>query len=155
MRDAAVPRPSRRIPRDCLLALIVSLRSAVIDRQTAHDHENARYQGRHGEVSELIAATGMARLEREIAELRTRKQHGLLFDQQQVFDSLDRDIEAKETELRRRQLHYEELRDQLSRERERILDHVIPKRHTMRGIPQVMPVAVEITFPQGKADSSS
>ena len=126
-------------------------RQIDLDRQAAHEEENTRYQSRQGEVSALIATTTMARLEREIGELRTRKRQGLLFDEQQVFDTLERDIEAKETELRRRQLHYEELREQLSRERDRILNHVIPKRHTMRGAPQVMPVAVEIILPGGAA----
>ena len=117
-----------------------------IDREAAREKESARYLSRQGEVSALIETTTMARLEREIEDLRSRKRQGLLFDEQQVFDSLDRDIEAKETELRRRQIHYEELRDQLSRERERILNHVIPKRYAMRGAPQVMPVAAEIVL---------
>jgi ERCC4-related helicase len=118
-----------------------------LDRQAAHEQENTRYQSRQGEVSALIATTTMARLEKEIAELRARRRQGLLFDEQETFDALDRDIETKEIELRRRQTHYAGLRDQLNRERERILNHVIPRRHTMRGAPQVMPVAVEVVLP--------
>lgn len=95
----------------------------------------------------------MTRLEREIDELRTQKRQGLLFDQQQVFDKLDRDIEAKQEELKRRRHHYEELREQLSRERERIINHVIPNRYAMRGTPQVLPVAIEIVLPRPATSS--
>lgn len=119
------------------------------DRVAALDAENRRYQSRQGEVSALIESTTMARLERDLDDLRARRRQGLLFDQQQVFDELDRSIEMKELELRRRQRHYEELRDQLAAERERIIGHLIPNRYAVRGEPQVMPVAVEIVLPGG------
>jgi hypothetical protein len=55
-----------------------------------------------------------------------------------------------EEELLRHERHYEELRDQLNRERERVVDQLLPRRYAMRGDAQVFPVAVEIRLPQGK-----
>ena len=61
----------------------------------------------------------------------------------------ERSIESKREELERRRQHYEEVREQLARERERILNRVIPKRFAMEGEAQVFPVCVEIRFPKG------
>lgn len=49
----------------------------------------------------------------------------------------------------RRRRHYEEIRDQLQRERERkrMLDHLLPARFALAGQAQVFPVAVEIRLP--------
>lgn len=114
------------------------------DREKAFEDENTRYQSRQGEVSSLIEGTTMARLEREIEELRIERQQGRLFEEREAFDAMDRDIARKEEELARRRRTYEELREQLTRERERIIGTVIPNRYAMRGEEaQVFPVAVE------------
>ncbi|NCC50054.1 MAG: DNA helicase [Spartobacteria bacterium] len=129
--------------------LTVQLREQInMDRQQAVNNENERYQSRQGEISALIENSTLVRLERELDGLRHARQQGLLFDQNRVFDELDRDINLKEDELKRRRQHYGELRDQLARERERILKHLIPARYTMRGNAQVMPVSVEIILPE-------
>ena len=39
-----------------------------------------------------------------------------------------------------------QLREQLARERVRVMDHLLPRRSTLRGNVQVFPVAVEIRF---------
>jgi len=62
------------------------------------------------------------------------------------LDRLERDINAKEDELRRRRHHYEELRKELGRERARIVGELIPRRYAMRGDAQVLPIAVEIVI---------
>ncbi len=47
----------------------------------------------------------------------------------------------------RRQLHFEEIREQLEKERERILKHLLPRRHAMSGAAQVFPVSLEVRLP--------
>lgn len=124
-------------------------RQLEIERKRAVQDESERYQSRQGEVSALIESSTMARLERELGELHVRKQQGLLFDQARELENLERSIELKEEELKRRRRHYEEVREQLARERERILQQLIPNRYAMRGEAQVFPVIVEIILPEG------
>lgn len=119
------------------------------DGEQARRDEIARYQSRQGEVSVLIEGITMARLEGEIEALRTRRRQGLLFNQREAFDAMDRELERKEEELERRRRHYEEVREQLARERERVVGYLIPNRYAMRGSAQVLPVAVEIILPRG------
>jgi hypothetical protein len=71
-----------------------------------------------------------------------------LFDPEDRVAELLRSEHAKKEELQRRRGHYEELRQQLAQERERVTDHLIPKRFAMRGDAQVFPVAVEIRLPE-------
>jgi len=129
---------------DLTARLRVQLRE---DGEAARDAEERRYQSRQGEVSSLIAENTMARLEREILELKRQRSQGVLFAPESYHDELDRSIEAKQEELERRRQHYEEIRQQLVRERERILRFVLPRRYALRGDAQVFPVAVEVRLP--------
>lgn len=113
----------------------------------ARKEEDERYRSRQGEVSALIADNTIGKLEREIARLREEQRQGLLFDEQSGLDEIDRSIEAKRAEIERRKRHYEEVRQQLDRERERILKNLLPKRYAMNGAAQVFPVTVEIRLP--------
>jgi hypothetical protein len=113
----------------------------------ARKDEEQRYRSRQGEVSTLIAENTLARLEREIARLKAERQQGLLFDAEQRLDTIDRSIEEKQAEIARRTRHYEEVRAQLERERERVLRYLLPKRHALAGAAQVFPVAVEVHLP--------
>jgi superfamily II DNA or RNA helicase len=113
----------------------------------ARQEEEVRYRSRQGEVSALIAETTLAKLESEVTELKEKRQQGLLFEDGERLDRLDRSIEEKELEIVRRRRHYQELRDQLERERERILKHLLPSRYAMPGTAQVFPVAIEIRLP--------
>ena len=88
---------------------------------------------------------GITALER----LKVDRQQGLLFDQDRQLDALDRSIEEKELEIGRRHKHYEEVRAQLDKERERVLKYLLPKRHAMPGAAQVFPVAIELRLPGG------
>jgi hypothetical protein len=54
----------------------------------------------------------------------------------------------KEEELKRRQTHFIELREQLAKERERVVERLLPARYTLRGSAQCFPVAVEIRLPE-------
>jgi len=57
---------------------------------------------------------------------------------------IEQSMEAKQTELKRRQQHYAEIREQLQCERARILERLLPARFSLAGEAQVLPVAVEI-----------
>ena len=113
----------------------------------ARKQEEERYRSRQGEVSSLIAENTLVKLEREIEKLKVERNQGLLFDEAAQLDAIDRSIEGKREEISRRTRHYEEVRDQLDRERERILKYLLPKRHAMAGTAQVFPVSIEIRLP--------
>ena len=132
--------------------LTETLRNALRqEHQEARQRESERFQSRHGEVSALIERQSLAKLEREISELQEQQRQGLLFDSEQRLDELVRSEEAKKEELTRRRNHHEELRRQLSLERDRVIEHLLPKRYEMRGDAQVFPVAVEIRLPEGQS----
>ena len=111
--------------------------------------EQERFRSRQGELSALIEDQRRKSVQKRIEEL-TREQ-----DQLAMFDG-DRQTarlaeqRILEEELVRRERHSEELRDQLNRERERVVDQLLPRRYAMRGDAQVFPVAVEIRLPEGK-----
>ena len=118
-----------------------------IDGTAARGREDERYRQRQGEVSALIEQSTLARLTREIEQLRERGRQGQLFDETERLTEIEQSIEQKQEELTRRRHHYEEIRDQLQRERTRILDHLLPARFAMAGRAQAFPVALEIRLP--------
>ncbi len=118
------------------------------ERESALRRENERFLSRQGEISALIEGTTIARLEKEIDALKLERSQGALFDQDRRLEEIDRSIAEKQEEIRRRRAHYEELREQLQRERDRVLRYTIPKRYTLRGKASVFPVAVEIRLPE-------
>lgn len=115
--------------------------------EQARREEEQRYQSRRGEVSALIESSTLQKLEREIERMRAAREQGLLFDQAAHFAKLEQSIDEKEREISRRREHYNEVRDQLERERERILKNLLPKRYAMSGAAQVFPIAIEIRLP--------
>ena len=117
------------------------------DGEAARRREDERYRQRQGEVSTLIQRSTMARLRRDIERLKNRKRQGRLFDGTERLEEIEQSIEEREKELKRRRTHYEEIREQLGRERTRILDHLLPARFTLAGDAQVFPVAVEVRLP--------
>jgi superfamily II DNA or RNA helicase len=108
------------------------------------EEERKRFLSRQGELSTLIEQQSVAKLEKELARLREEERQGLLFGASARLEELERSIAAREEELRRRTLHYHELRDQLARERDRVLREIVPRRFALRGGVQVFPVAVEL-----------
>jgi hypothetical protein len=117
--------------------------------RTARRDEEQRYRSRQAEVSTLIKENTLSKLEREIEMLKVERQQGMLFDETQGIDAIDRSIDEKRAEIERRTRHHTEVREQLDRERERILKFLLPKRHTMNGSAQVFPVSIEIRLPRG------
>ena len=118
-----------------------------LDGDKAVTLENQRYRSRQGEVSELIERTSVKRLEREIEKLRRSLQQRLLFDQRRDLDRISASIQEKQREIERRRRHYEDAREQLERERQRIVNLLLPKRHTLAGEAQAFPVSVEVRLP--------
>lgn len=141
----------RKLLRERAVDLTESIQAALSAAVAeATKRENDRFASRQGEISVLIQRQSLQSIEAEIARLKKEKEQGLLFDGSLQLDELDRSIQAKEEELRRRRGHYEELREQLKIERERVITRIIPRRFALRGDAQVFPVAVEIRLPGGK-----
>ena len=111
--------------RNDLSAAIATHLSA--DKDKALQEEEQRYQSRQGEVSTLIAENTLGKLEREIDRLKQMRDQGMLFEQEAFLDDIDRKIELKQEELQRRKLHYEEVRQQLAVERERVIKRMLPR----------------------------
>jgi hypothetical protein len=118
------------------------------EKAVAVKREQDRFQQRQGELSRLIEQSTMDKLEREIAELRNEVDQGQLFDAKNQVEDLERSIERRREELARRTAHFEELRGELARERDRVLQRILPKRYALRGEGQLFPVAIEILLPK-------
>jgi len=129
------------------------LKQLAEDGEKAKQEEDKRYRSRQAEVSSLIAENTLGKLEREIGQLKQQRSQGLLFENQSYMDELDRSIDMKEEELQRRRRHYEEIREQLTRERERITKILLPRRYSMKDDAQIFPVVVEIRLPIPKGDA--
>jgi superfamily II DNA or RNA helicase/DNA-binding transcriptional regulator GbsR (MarR family) len=117
--------------------------------KTARTEEEQRYRSRQAEVSTLIQENTLAKLEREIEKLKNDRKQGMLFEEAQRLDDIDRSIEEKRAEIERRTRHHTEVKEQLDRERERILKFLLPKRYAMTGPAQVFPVSIEVRLPGG------
>jgi len=145
--DEVEPELRRR-----LMALAEEVSRSLADHlqragELARVQEAERFQSRHGEVSRLMEENTLAKLEREIGKLQVERAQGTLFDEQTRLDDLDRSIEEKQAEIERRRGHYEEVRRQLERERERVLRYLLPKRYSMAAA-EVFPVSVEVRLPE-------
>jgi len=124
-------------------------RQLVLDDRQARKQEDKRYRSRQGEISSLIAGNTIARLEQELEKLQAERTQGQLFTDADRLAQLNRSIEDKEAEIARRGRHYEEVREQLEKERQRILKHLLPRRHTLSGTAQVFPICIEVRLPGG------
>jgi len=134
----------RRLGTDLEERLKATLSSELT---AARQREEERFRSRQGELSTLIEASTLARLEREIQELDDECRKGRLFDEHEILADLMASQRQKEEELKRRRDHYETLREQLASERKRVLERLLPLRFALRGRVQVFPVALEIRLP--------
>lgn len=140
----------RSFVRDARAQLTERLKEAMAkDYADSAKEEQDRFASRQGELSHLIENTTIERLEREIAQLKREREQGVLFLFADRLDELDADIRRREEEIANRRQHYERLREYLAKERDRVLDRVLPQRYALRGEAQVLPVAVEIRLPGG------
>ena len=107
--------------------------------------ETERYQSRQGEISRLIQNNKVEMIEREIEALQRDIEQGFLFAE--FAAERTKMKETLEEELTYRTQHLESLREHLTTERERIIERLIPARHTLSGGVQVLPIALEIRLP--------
>ena len=131
--------------------LTADLRAQLqLDGERARKREDERYRSRHGEISNLIAENTLTKLEREIGKLEVERAQGQLFEEAECRERIARSIEEKREEIARRTHHYEEVREQLDKERRRILKHLLPRRDAMSGEAEVFPVCIEVRLPEGR-----
>jgi hypothetical protein len=126
----------------------------ALDGNEAIKDEEKRFQSRQGEVSAMIEANTIQKLEREIKQLNQNKRQGILFENDAYLEELNRNIKRRQEEVDFRKKHYEEIRDQLTRERDRIINRLLPKRYALFGTAQVFPLAVEILLPSQETKPS-
>ena len=119
--------------------------------QEALEREEVRYRSRQAEVSALIEQTTIERLESEIAKLKQMADQGELFESGDSLAELERSVAEMQAEITRRRAHFEEMREQLRTERDRVLKVLLPKRFAMSGNAQVFPVAVEIRLAERRS----
>jgi hypothetical protein len=115
------------------------------ENRLARDREQSRFQSRQAELSALITDRRLDKLERELKKLR-EEEGSLLFDPDGYVARLRLSAEDKQAELARIKRHIEEIREQLTRERERIMTQLLPRRYALRGEAQCLPITVEIRF---------
>lgn len=144
----------KEVLRELATALTVRLTDELkVAGQEAHQVEKQRFNDRLKEVARARNENTLKKLEDEWRKLEQQKEAlkmrpALIPEIQAVSDAQLRQFETRqgdiEDELRRRRNHYEELQTQLEREKERVLEHLLPRRYTLRGQAQVFPVTVEI-----------
>lgn len=125
------------------------------DGVAAKKRENQRYRRREGEVSTLIEQSTVNRLIGEIEDLKIKRKQGQLFSESAGLDTLDRDLEEKEREIERRHRHLEDIREQLRRDRSRVLNSLLPSRFTLAGEANVFPVTIEVRLPERAVSDGS
>lgn len=116
-------------------------------RKDALVREKDRFAERTKEVQAALKQNTVARLEKEIEKMRQAVlQVDMFAERQREKEVLLRELEAERV---RRHERYTELQAILDRERDRVIDHVIPRRHTLRksgAAAQILPVALEIVL---------
>lgn len=125
--------------------------AAEAARQAAVARETERFRSRQGEINALMGEQSVARLQREIEQIERELRQHQLFDEAERTRELLRNREALEDEMRRRQQHLKELSSQLQRERQRVIEHLLPRRYTLRDQAQCFPLAIEIRLPEASA----
>jgi hypothetical protein len=144
-----VATDARKVVDGLAQHLETTLREALeTERVQVAKREQQRFQSRQGELSKLIQEQTLDRLEREIAAIEGQLAQGTLFDNERRVETLSQSRAAKEEEVGKRRGHIDGLRVELDRERRRVIEHILPRRHTLRGGVQVFPVAVEIRLPE-------
>jgi superfamily II DNA or RNA helicase len=125
--------------------------------QEAVGEETQRFEHRLREVEQAKRETSLQKLQKEWEALERERQllkamPALLAEVEVERVEQMREMERRQAdidhELRRRRDHYEELLAQLQQEQERVIEHVLPKRFTLRGQAQLFPVSVEVRLPE-------
>lgn len=144
MVDLDVRDAVAEMGRDLTAILSARLRVAY---ERARREEQERFRSRLKEVEAAMSENTLAKLAKERDALLESMQQLKLFTE--FTRELERKVEDLEAELARRRHHFESLKEQLERERNRILEQVLPKRFRLRSEAQVFPVTVEIRLSEG------
>lgn len=111
--------------------------------------EKEAFERRIREVAAYQRNTSIEKIKREIEEQRTAAlQYSLLEDANALAEQKLRGLQD---ELKRRQGQYGDLQERLVQERDRVVNHVLPARFSLRSSAQVFPVTVEIRLPGAPA----
>jgi hypothetical protein len=111
--------------------------------------EKEAFERRIREVSALQRTASIEKIKREIEEQRTAAlQYSLLEDANALAEQKLRGLQD---ELKRRQGQYGDLQERLVQERDRVVNHVLPARFSLRSFAQVFPVTIEIRLPGAPA----
>ena len=119
--------------------------------EKALESERERFRSRQAEIAALMGELSLAKLRREIEDKEQELRQLDLLDQAKRTDRLLREKNELQEELKRRQTHLSELSEQLKRERQRMIEHLLPRRYTLMDRVQCFPVAVEIRLPEADA----
>jgi superfamily II DNA or RNA helicase len=113
------------------------------------DLEKKRFTSRRKELDRAIGENQLARLAKEAEKLRARARQLALFAE--IDQELQKRLADLDAELSLRKGHYEQVRERLAVEEERVLKQVLPPRYALRGEARVYPIAVELRLPGGAA----
>jgi len=109
--------------------------------QDAYD----RFEERRDEVNRLLQRNNLQALKRQLESVRRQRlQTQLLVERERELQTREQDLEQ---EIARRKSNYDGLLERLEREKDRMTEEVLPKRHSLSGDVQVFPVAAEILLP--------
>lgn len=109
------------------------------------ERETQRFRQRARELSQALQENKLEALRKEADELRLKTQQLALF--RELDDDLRRRLSDLNAELQLREQHYQSVLTRLEQERERTLQHILPRRYALRGQLQVYPITVELRLP--------
>lgn len=125
------------------------LRAELATRLTsARAEEQERFRSRAFEIGRRAERTSIESLRRQIERVAAERRQLSLLRTEAEEDALLTRREELEARVRRMSAHFEELRGVLEREKPRILERLLPRRHALQGEPVVLPVALELRFPE-------
>jgi SpoVK/Ycf46/Vps4 family AAA+-type ATPase len=115
------------------------------DLRRENDDQKALFKVRRQEIERELKkqSKDIRKLMDEVLE--ELSQLDLFKEQKEIDDS----VKGLEDELQRHRQHHEDMRGFLEQEEKRVLEQILPNRHTLRGSVQVMPVVLEIRLPEG------
>jgi hypothetical protein len=115
--------------------------------KAVRDLEKKRFANRRKELDRAIGENQLARLAKEADKLREKARQLALFAE--IDQELQKRLADLDAELTLRKGHYEQVRERLTVEENRILQQVLPQRYALRGEARLYPIAVEIRLRGG------
>jgi DNA repair exonuclease SbcCD ATPase subunit len=110
----------------------------------ALSEDKKRFQDRIQEVENAMKDNTIKNLEKDLEKYKKEFNQLNMFRSEQEERKIKEMIGGVEEEINRRTNHYKDLSKHLEEEQKRMIEHMLPKRYTLRDQVQVFPVAVEI-----------